>query len=148
MRLLRYVCVPWTMILVYALFTAFLGQNGIYARRHLEAEKRQLLENQKALEQSYSEFLKTKDSLTYDPDALSVYARQLGYGKENEAYIRIMGLGIAINADTPAGQVLYATDPVFISDTTIKILSMLFGMAVLAFFLVSDFLSAKIIDRD
>jgi hypothetical protein len=136
------------MVLVYALFTAFLGQNGVYARRHLEAERQQLLENQKALEHAYDDFLRTKDRLTYDQDALSVYARQLNYGRENESYLRIMGLGIAINAATPAGQVLYATDPVFISDRTIKIISMLFGLAVLAFFLVSDFLSEKILGRD
>ena len=148
MRLLRYICVPWTMVLVYSLFTAFLGQNGVYARRHLEAERQQLFENQKALEQAHSDFLRTKDSLTYDQDALSVYARQLGYGRENEGYLRIMGLGIAINADTPAGQVLYATDPVFVPDTTIKIISLLFGLAVLAFFLVSDFLSSKILNRE
>jgi hypothetical protein len=136
------------MILVYALFTAFLGQNGVYARKHLEAERQELLKNQKALERAYSGFLDTKDSLTYDRDALSVYARQLGYGRENEAYLRIMGLGIAINAGTPAGQVLYATDPVFVPDTTIKIISALFGVAVLAFFLVSDFLWLKVVNRE
>jgi hypothetical protein len=74
-----------------------------------------------------------------DQDSLSVYARQLGYGREGEDYIRIMGLGVAINTDMPAGQVNYTENPVFISDTTIKIISLLFAFAVFAFLLIRDF---------
>lgn len=143
MRLLRYLFVPWTMFLVYSLFTAILGQNGLYARRHLEAELMQLQENQNALEYANGNFLKTKDNLMHDPDALSVYARQLGYGREGEEFIRIMGLGVAINANTPAGNVLYAADPVFISDKTIKIIAAFFGVVVLVYFLVGDFFSYR-----
>lgn len=132
------------MFLVYSFFTAVLGQSGIYARKHLESELWQLQENQKKLEYAHSDFLKTKDSLMYDQDTLSVYARQLGYGRENEEFIRIMGLSIANTANTPAGNVLYATDPVFVSDKTIKIISAFFGMVVLVYFLINDFLSRSI----
>ena len=148
MRLLRYISVPWTMFMVYSFFTAVLGQNGLYARKHLEADRLQLQENLKALEFSYNDFFNVKNSLLYDQDALSVYARQLGYGRENEKFIRIMGLGVAINADRPAGQVLYATDPAFISDKTIKIISAFFGMLVLLYFLIGDFLSFRDMNRD
>ena len=141
---MRYLFVPWTMFLIYSFFTAVLGQSGIYARKHLEAELWQLQENQKALEYAHSDFLKIKDSLMYDQDTISVYARQLGYGREGEEFIRIMGLSIANTANTPAGDVLYAADPVFVSDKTIKIISAFFGMVVLVYFLVGDFLSRGI----
>ena len=148
MRLLRYIFVPWTVILVYSLFSAVLGQNGLYARRHLEAERVQLLENQRTLEQIHYNFLRTKDSLINDQDALSVYARQLGYGREGEEFIRIMGLSIATSADMPSGNVLYSANPAFVSDRTIKIISALVGIAVLLYFLVGDFFLLRGIGRE
>jgi hypothetical protein len=148
MHRLRYILVPWTVILVYSLFSAFLGQSGVYARRHLEAERLQLLENHRELERIYQNSLRTKDSLMNDPDALSVYARQLGYGRESEEFIRIMGLSVAVNADMPIGQVLYATTPLFVPDKHIKIIAAFVGLAVLLYFLVVDFFLHKGIGRE
>jgi hypothetical protein len=116
-----------------------LGQNGLYARRHLEAERLRLNENLEKLEDININYQNVKNNLMADQDSLSVYARQLGYGREGEEFIRIMGLGIAINTDMPAGQVNYSENPVFISDTTIKIISLLFAFAVFAFLLIRDF---------
>jgi len=136
--------VPWTIVVVYTFFSFFLGQNGLYARKHLEAERIKLLENQKNLENIQKEFLKTKNTLINDRDALSVYARQLGYGTEDEQFIRIKGLSVAVNTNMSAGQPLYATSSEFISDTTIKIISAFFGLAVLVFFLIRDILISSL----
>jgi hypothetical protein len=105
----------------------------------MQAERIRLYENQKKLEDTNTEYQNIKNNLIGDHDSLSVYARQLGYGREGEEYIRIMGLGIAINTDMPAGEVSYALSPVYISDTTIKIISLLFALAVLSFVLIRDF---------
>jgi cell division protein FtsB len=136
---MRYFLVIWTFFFVYSFFSFFLGQNGLYARKHLQSERIRLYENQKKLEDTFMEYRNIKNNLMADQDALSVYARQLGYGREGEEYIRIMGLGIAINTDMPTGQVSYAVNPVYISDTTIKIISLLFAFAVLSFLLIRDF---------
>jgi cell division protein FtsB len=143
MRFVQYLLVPWTAVVVYTLFSFFLGQNGLYARKHLDAERQKLTENQKALEQTQQDFLKIRENLVSDSDMLSVYARQLGYGTEDEQFIRIKGLSVAINPPMPAGQVLYAVNAEFISDTVIKIISICFALAVLAFFLIKEmFLSS------
>jgi hypothetical protein len=113
----------------------------MYTRKHLEAERIRLYENQKKLESINTEYKNIKNNLMWDTDSLSVYARQLGYGREGEEYIRIMGLGIAINTDMPAGQVYYSVNPVYVSDTTIKIVSLLFALAVLSFLLIRDLYS-------
>jgi hypothetical protein len=135
--------VPWTIVVVYTFFSFFLGQNGLYARKHLEAERLKLLENQKILENTQKELLVGKENLIHDRDTLSVYARQLGYGAGDEQFIRIKGLSVAVNTNMPAGQVLYATSPEFVSDTVIKIISLCFGLAVLVFFFIKDvFLSS------
>ena len=139
MRFIRYFLVIWTFFFVYTSFSFFLGQNGLEARKHLNSERIRLNENLKKLKNINTEYQNIRNNLTVDQDSLSVYARQLGYGREGEEYIRIMGLGIAINTDMPAGQVSYTESPDFISDTTIKIISLVFALVVLSFLLVHDF---------
>ncbi|MDR2923748.1 MAG: septum formation initiator family protein [Treponema sp.] len=144
---MRYFLVIWTFFFVYTFFSFFLGQNGLYARRHLEAERVRLYENLKKLENINTDYQNVRNNLMGDRDSLSVYARQLGYGREGEEYIRIMGLGIAINTDMPAGQVNYTVSPAYISDTTIKIISLLFAFAVLSFLLIRDFCINAVLSR-
>jgi hypothetical protein len=139
MRFIRYFLVIWTFFFVYTSFSYLWGQNGLQARRHLETERVRLSENLKKLENINTDYQNIRDNLIHDQDSLSVYARQLGFGREGEEYIRIMGLGIAINTDMPAGQVSYTESPAFISDSTIKIISLLFALLVLSFFLIYDF---------
>lgn len=138
--------VPWTVLLVYSFFSFFLGQNGLYSRRHLEAEYLRLLENWSSLEATNRNILRTKESLLHDDDALSVYARQLGFGNPGDEFIRVVGLGVATGVNLPSGQVLYATSPHFIPNNTIKIISIIFGAAVLVFFLIHDFYWLREID--
>jgi len=114
----------------------------------MEAERVRLSENLKKLENINTDYQNIKNNLAGDQDSLSVYARQLGYGREGEEYIRIMGLGIAINTDMPTGQVFYTVNPVFISDTTIKIISLFFALAVFAFLLFRDFCINAILSQD
>jgi hypothetical protein len=102
------------------------------------------MENQRALDYTHKEFLKTKENFIHDRDTLSVYARQLGYGAGDEKFIRIKGLSVATNPSLSVGQVLYAANPEFITDKVIKIISACFGLAVLAFFLVKDILLSRI----
>ena len=138
---MRYMLVPWTSILVYTFFSFFWGQNGLYAQKHLEAECLRLSENQAKLEHTSKDIRKTKDNLMRDDDALSVYVRQLDYGRGgDEKFVRIKGLGIALNNTPSAGQVFYAAAPDFVPDITIKLISISFGLVVLLFFLIRDFL--------
>jgi len=140
MRILRYVLVPWTIFLVYSFFTFIFGQNGLYSQRYLQSELVRLSSNYESLKEANKNFYRTRDNLKTDRDSISVYARQLGYGRDNEEFIRIMGLGIAVNSDLPAGQVHYAAQPAYITDTAIKIIAALFGFLVFLFFIIRDYL--------
>jgi len=148
MHFIRYFLVIWTFFLVYTSCSYFWGQNGMYARRHLEAERVRLSENLKKLENINKDYQNIRNNLMKDQDSLSVYARQLGYGREGEEYIRIMGLGIAVNTDMPAGQVSYTESSDYISDTTIKIISLLFALIILSFLLVRDFFITAFSSQD
>ena len=143
MRLLKYIVVPWTIFFVYFLFSAILGQNGYYAKKHLDAELSQLTHNLNELEKANDDLYKIKDSLLNDSDALSVYMRQLGYGRDGEQFIRIMGQGITVNSDMSIGQVLYTTNPDFVRDQTLKIVAICIGLAIFVFFLINDIYSYK-----
>ena len=143
MRLLKYIVVPWTIFFVYFLFSAILGQNGYYARMHLDTELWQLTENYHELELANADLLKIKDSLLNDTDALSVYLRQLGFGRDGEQFIRIMGQRITLNSDMSTGQVLYASNPDYVRDKTLKIIAICIGLAFLVFFLINDVYTYK-----
>ncbi|MCL2043503.1 MAG: septum formation initiator family protein [Treponema sp.] len=143
MRLLKYIVVPWTIFFIYFLFSAILGQNGLYARKHLDAEVLQLTQNLNALERENEELLKIKDSLQNDRDALMVYMRKLGYGRDGEQFIRIMGQGIALNSDMLTGQVLYAANHDFVQDKTLKIIAICIGLAVFMFLFINDIYQFK-----
>lgn len=129
------------MVVVYAFFSFFLGQDGLYARKHLEAEQFRLSENYKNLDNTRKYFVMTKESLINDYDTLSLYARQLGYGKKGseEKVVRIKGLNVTEINYVPPGKIFFAVSPDYVSDTVIKIISGCFGLAVLAFFLVKEF---------
>jgi len=111
----------------------------MHARSHLEAEYLRLLENRNALEATNRNLLRMKESLLGDNDALSVHARQLGFGNPGEGFIRVVGLGVATSVDIPSGQVIYAVGPHFAPNTTIRVVSLVIGAAVLLFFLINDF---------
>ena len=101
------------------------------------------MENRKALDLAYWNILKTKNNLMQDSDSLSVYTRQLGYGREYEKFIRIKGLSVAAHTDMNAGQVLYAVNPEYIPDRVIKFIAVCFGIVVLFFFIIRDFLFSR-----
>jgi cell division protein FtsB len=138
MRLLRYILVPWTVLLVYSSFSFFLGQNGLYARRHLEAERARLSENLATLEATNKRLVGEMKRLPEDDDAFSVHARRLGFGLPGERFVRVVGLGVATGVGVPSGTALYASTPHYVSSSSLRMVSMLFGAAVLVFFLIND----------
>jgi hypothetical protein len=131
------------MFLVYSLFSLFFGQNGLYVRKHLEAEKIRLQESSTLLKYTKQDLLNYRNHLMHDKDSLAVYARQLGYGWENERHHRVVGLNVALNVDIPVGQVHYAVKPDYVPDSTIKIIAAFFGLVILVYFLVRDILLFK-----
>jgi len=131
------------MVFIYSLFSVFLGQNGLFMKRNLEAEKSRISLNQTILKNAGNEYNLTKDYLLNDNDALSVYARQLGYSRNDEDFIRIMGLGISAKSELPAGQVFYALTPAHVPDKVIKLIAAFFGFIVFLFLLINDSFSIK-----
>jgi cell division protein FtsB len=140
MRVGKYLLGLWITAAVYTLFSVLNGPRGLSAYDQLLAERERQWDNLRNLGAVNEDLEKTKNSLLYDKDTLAVYSRQLGYGQENERFIRIVGLGGIKNPHTMAGQVYFAAPPDYISDKVIKITALCAGLAVCILFLIMDLL--------
>ncbi|MDR1278736.1 MAG: septum formation initiator family protein, partial [Treponema sp.] len=132
MRPFNYLIALWSAIAVYGISSLLTGAAGLSAYRQLQMDRDRQWANMKDLQRINEELENTKNSLLYDQDTIAVYARSLGYGKNDERFIRIVGLGGLKNPRTAAGQILQAGKPDYISDRTLKIAACCAGLAVFA----------------
>ncbi|MDR0623776.1 MAG: septum formation initiator family protein [Treponema sp.] len=142
MRAFKYLIALWTAVAVYGVFSALTGAIGFSAYQQLLADREKQWANMEKLRLINGELENTKNSLMYDRDTLAVYARDLGYGKKDERFIRIVGLGGVKNPHTSAGQILMAGKPDFIPDRTLKIAALCAGLAVFVLLLIFDIIRA------
>jgi hypothetical protein len=116
---------------------------GFFAYQELLGERDKQQANLESLGLINGDLENTKNSLLYDRDTIAVYARELGYGREDERFIRIVGLGgIKKNPSTP-GEVLRARRPGFVADRKLKIIALCSGLAVCAVLLLFDILGSR-----
>jgi len=143
MRIFKYLIGIWTALAVYTLFSFLSGPRGIAAYNYLLSEKERQWENINDLGIINEELEKTRNSLLYDDDTLTVYARQMGYGQEDERFVRIVGLGNVKTTPAVTGSVYIAQNPVFIPDKSIKIAALCAGLIVFAFFFMLELIELK-----
>jgi cell division protein FtsB len=138
MRAFNYLIALWTAIAVYGVLSLLTGAIGLSAYQQLQTDRDKQWANMKTLRLINENLENTKNSLLYDRDAITVHARELGYRKKNERFIRIVGLGGEKNPHTSPGQILRAGKPDFIPDRTLKIAALCAGLVVFALLLISD----------
>jgi cell division protein FtsB len=138
MRVFKYIFAVWMALAVYCGFSFFLGAKGIGAYQQLLDIREKERKNMKALGEISEALEGSRESLRYDADTIAVHARQLGYSKKDEHFIRIEGLGRAQTAQLKPGAVFFSGVPDFISDRTIKIISLCTGFLAFALFFIVD----------
>jgi hypothetical protein len=144
MRIFKYLFGVWTAIAVYV-FSSFLGgPKGISAYNFLKSEQEQQRVNIMELRNINEELEKTKNNLIYANDTLIVHARQIGYGYEDERFIRVVGLGNINVPPSETGKAYITQTPDTISDKNIKIAAVCAGLFVFAFLFMFEFLESKI----
>jgi cell division protein FtsB len=142
MRIFKYILGAWTAVAVYTALSFFGGPSGLSAYNYLLSEKEHQLANIKNLEIVNEELEKSKNNLLYDNDTLLVHARQMGYGYEDERFVRIVGLGNVKNSVAIPGEAYLAYKPEFIADKYIKIAALCAGFLAFAFLFILEFLEA------
>jgi cell division protein FtsB len=143
MRAFKYLLAFWTAFAVYGISSTLAGAMGLASCHKLELERDKQRANMENLRLINEKLENTKNSLLYDRDAIAVQARKLGYGRDDEKFVRIVGLGGIPHPDTAAGRLVVAEKPEAIPDRTLKMLSFSAGAAIFALFLVFDLLGLK-----
>ncbi|MDR2964578.1 MAG: septum formation initiator family protein [Treponema sp.] len=143
MRISKYLIALWTAVAVYTLFSFLGGPKGVFGYKYLQEEKAQQWANIKELGIINEELEKNRNNLLYDQDTLIVHARQMGYGHENERFVRIVGLGNSKTAPVITGNVYIAQKPEYISEKSIKIAAICAGLLVFAFLLMLEIIEKK-----
>ena len=115
----------------------------MFAYNYLQEEKAQQWANIKELGIINEELEKNRNNLLYDQDTLMVHARRMGYGDENERFVRIVGLGNIKTTPAVTGNVYIAQKPEYISDKSIKIAAIIAGLLVFAFLLMLEIIDTK-----
>jgi cell division protein FtsB len=140
MRSIKYLVALWIGVLVYGFCSFLNGATGLAAYRQLEDERTKQQKNMEVLDLINKELESAKDALLYDQDTLTSYARDLGYGEEDERFIRIVGLGNAHKQRTNPGQTVIPLPPDFVPDRTLKIISLCSALTVFICLALFDFL--------
>ncbi len=128
---------------VYAFFSFLIGPKGLTAYNQLQFENEKQMVNIEALKIINDELENVKNNLLYDQDTVLVHARRMGYGYENERFIRVVGLGNVKNTHKASGNVYFAQDPDFLSGKTIKIAALTAGLLIFAFLFMLEIIEKK-----
>ena len=144
MRIINYLIGIWAAVTVYALFSFFTGPKGLSAYNQLLFEREQQWSKINDLGIINEELEKTRNNLLFDHDTLLVHARQIGYGFEDERFIRIVGLGQAGNIPTIAGNLYMVKSPDYLSERIIKIVSLCVGLLVFAFLFMLELIETRV----
>jgi len=144
MRLIKYLIGIWTAIAVYTFFSFFSGPKGLSAYNQLLSEREQQWVNIAELSSINEELEKSKNNLLYDHDTILVNARQMGYGYEDERFIRIVGLANLKPSPVMTGNVYITQIPDYLSDKIIKIASLCAGLLIFAFLFSLELIETRV----
>jgi cell division protein FtsB len=143
MRFLKYLLAVWITLVIYTASAFFLGSTGTYAYEQLLAERAKQKTNIEALRNLNQELEGTLNSLKYDSDTIRIYARELGYGQRDEAFVRIVGLGGAKKQRTTAGQITVPRSPSYVPDRILWFFAFCAGIGTLLLISVSEFVRER-----
>jgi cell division protein FtsB len=144
MRAVKYLLALWIAVAVYAAVSLSAGAKGISAYNELLDEQKKQEANMETLERINGELENAQNALLYDRDTIRVYARDLGFGENNEKFVRIVGLGMKGKTPILPGEIVVAEAPRIMKNTTIQLIAIFAALAVFIAFFVSDVLDLKL----
>ncbi|MDR0410313.1 MAG: septum formation initiator family protein [Spirochaetaceae bacterium] len=130
MPALKYLTVLWIALLFYALSSLLVGAMGLLAYNQLNAEKEKQSANLRRLQALNEEFTGIRNALVNDKDTIYLRARELGYGDNDERFIRIAGLNGKQSDRVSAGDLSVPAVPEYIEDKTLRIISIAIAVSM------------------
>lgn len=138
MKYLRLAFSIWVAVAVYGFTSVTVGRTGLLAMRNLESERDRLSLNMDRLRTINGELELSIVALRSDADTISVRARELGYGRADERFVRIIGLPAAGQRASTAGNLVTAVRPKGMPNSAIRIIA---GIAGLAAYVISSMIA-------
>jgi hypothetical protein len=83
------------------------------------------------------------EALLYDSDTITAYARELGYGRTEERFVRIVGLSGKRNQRHDPGQIIKAEKPDFMTEADIRFISLACGLSILGCILAVELMRTR-----
>ncbi|MDR2068680.1 MAG: septum formation initiator family protein [Spirochaetaceae bacterium] len=143
MRSLKYLIALWITITLYTLTSIFIGDIGFSAYRDLSRERDKQKLNIETLRERNKALEGLRDALLYDSDTIAVYARDLGFGRNDETFIRIVGLEEKVKQPAAAGELAPIVLGEHIPDRILRFIAFYTGMGIIALLGLFDFLRRR-----
>jgi cell division protein FtsB len=142
MRALKYVMPLWIGIVVYSITVIVIGKTGLRAYDDLSRERDKQRLNLEKLHGINENLSGIRDALKYDSDTIAVYARDLGFGSEDERFIRIIGLDSVRLPQINEGEMFPVETGDFVNDRTLRVTAVCVAGFLFLFLLFIDLLKA------
>jgi cell division protein FtsB len=143
MKPIKYLIPIWISIVVYSVLSLFSGAIGFSAYSQLLRERDRQKRNLEILQELNRELKGDADALLYDSDTIAAYARELGYGKSEERFIRIVGLSGRRKQNHDPGRIISAAKPEFMAESDIRFISLACGLSIFGCILAVDLLRTR-----
>jgi cell division protein FtsB len=131
MRFLKYLVALWVAVTFYAVTSVFIGDIGFVAYRELARERDKQKLNIETLSEKNRELEGLQDALLYDSDTIAVYARDLGFGREDEAFIRIVGFGERVKQPAAVGELTPVIKRKHTPDRVLRLIASCTGLGII-----------------
>jgi hypothetical protein len=123
---------------VYTILSMYHGSAGIISYRAWLAEQEKIKENLGNLQLVNQKLEGTRNALLYDAETVSIRARELGYGSNNERFVRIVGLPGGRPGAFRPGMIRTAIRPAPVSAKAHRIITFCTGLLFFGLFLAGD----------
>ncbi|MBO4546207.1 MAG: septum formation initiator family protein [Treponema sp.] len=118
--------------LAYALLSFFWGQNGVWAQKQLEAQKKIISARTQEIQNINDDLNLEKTAIRDDADVIAAYARKLDYVFPGEKLVKIKGLGAAKGLMYETGSVLKSAPVAYVSEWFCKGAGLAVGLLLAA----------------
>ncbi len=113
---------------VYGLFSLLFGASGLFTYRLLREEQKRLEENIAKLRTINESLADDLAALRGDPEVIAVLARELGFARSNEKFVRISGLPLAARQSFQVGEKLSIAYPPAIPPKQLRLIALFAGL--------------------
>jgi cell division protein FtsB len=142
MRTFKYFIPLWIGIVIYSVTVIAIGKTGLRAYDDLSREREKQRLNLEKLHGTNENLSGIRDALKYDSDTIAVYARDLGFGSEDERFIRIVGQDSVRSPKINEGEMFQVETGDFTNDKTLRIVAVCAAGILFLFLLFVDLLRA------